>query len=171
MNKKSHSRQSKILKRKCLVCGKPFSTTIQENGKYSNGHYFGKLSIPIEKGKYQKTGKFKFGKLKGSAVKWTGNEKKVDYWECHSCFEEAEHECWLEDKLENLFGKRCPDFEAGCGACQAWQMYDIIREDHSEQTGQNPLRKERDRLMRIEKAFGSAKGTQSFKRDRNDREF
>src|SRR3989338_3811792 len=120
--------QKKILKRKCLICGKKFSTTVFKNKKYTNGHYFSKLKIPIEgTGEYKKVGVFKFWKLKGDTVKWTGKEREVEYWECNSCYEEAMHLWWLETKIEKLFGEKCKDFDKTCIVCRAWEFYDDIR--------------------------------------------
>ncbi len=118
----------KTLKRSCLVCGKKFRTNIRFDRSYDNGHYFGKMKVPIGKGEHKKVGKFKMGRKIYDVVKWTGKEKEVEYWECNSCFEEATHECWLEERLEKLFGKRCKDYEHGCGCCEAWGVYDTIRE-------------------------------------------
>jgi len=122
-------KQKKRLKRKCLICGKNFYTTVYQNRKYSNGHYFGKQKFPVEgTGEWKKVGKFKFGKLKGNTVKWTGKEKSVEYWECNDCYENAMHLNWLEEKIEELFGKKCPDYEQTCIVCQAWNIYENIIE-------------------------------------------
>ena len=43
---------------------------------------------------------------------------------------EEVHERWLKKKLENLYGKRCPDYEVGCGCCQAWSVYDSIIDEN-----------------------------------------
>lgn len=126
-----HKRQ---IKRQCIVCDKRFSSAIYSNGKYSNGHYFGKMKVPIGKGKYKKTSSFKLGKKKYGVVKWTGKEKELEYWECNSCFEQASNECWREKKIETLFGKRCSDYEQDCAVCQAWSIYDAIREANNQKT-------------------------------------
>ena len=42
---------------------------------------------------------------------------------------EKEYEYWLENRIENLYGKRCPDYENGCACCQAWSVYEIIIAD------------------------------------------
>ncbi len=39
---------------------------------------------------------------------------------------EKAYERWLKNKVERLYGKRCPDYENGCGCCQAWSVYDTI---------------------------------------------
>ena len=57
-----------------------------------------------------------------------GKEKDVGYWKCNGCFDEAQHECWLEDILMKLYGKKCKDFEKNCGGCQAWSVYTTIIE-------------------------------------------
>lgn len=117
------------LKRKCLICGQLFSLTVYADGHYNKGHYFGRLKLPIEgTGEYKKTGFTCIGKQKIAIVKWTGKEKELEYWECNNCFEKAMHECWLEEKIENLFGKRCKDFVAECATCSAWSLLDIIKE-------------------------------------------
>lgn len=68
---------------------------------------------------------------------------KVRGWECSKCNEtilhpedvqkmfifnklKAMHESWLEQMIEKLYGKRCPDYEEGCACCQAWSVYDTI---------------------------------------------
>jgi hypothetical protein len=82
-------RHKKTIQRKCVVCGKKLTIKIAHNGKYDKGHYFGVMKIPIKgTGKYVKTGKFKFGKMEGNVVKWTGKKKEVEYWECEKCFNE-----------------------------------------------------------------------------------
>jgi len=54
--------KSKVVVRKCLVCGRKLKITLLKNNKYSGGQYFGKLD---------------FDDLKG-----------VEYWECEKCFNE-----------------------------------------------------------------------------------
>lgn len=131
-----HEKIEKKNKAKCLICGKSFSTTIYKGGKYSNGHYFCTLKIPVEgTGEYKKRGTTRIARKKFGVVKWAGEKREVDYWECNECFEEAGHEYWLEEKIEKLFGKRCPDYEPSCCVCRAWGTYDAIREDSNEQTG------------------------------------
>jgi len=116
--------------RACLVCGKKIRTKVGKTGKYDNGHYFGKLKLPIEgTGKWENKGSTKIGKIKASVVHWTGKENELEYWECNACFEEAGHECWLEGKIEKLYGERCKDFDSTCPCCQAWDVHDAIREE------------------------------------------
>jgi hypothetical protein len=49
----------KKIKGNCAVCGENMSIRITDNlGHYSNGHYFGKMRIPIRgMGKYKKVGR------------------------------------------------------------------------------------------------------------------
>lgn len=116
----------KKISRKCLVCGKRVNITLYPDGHYNNGHYFNKLKLPIGKGEYKKIGTSKLFGKKADVVKWTGKEKEVEYWECNECYEEAMHEDWLEQMIEKLYGKRCPDYEKDCPCCQAWVIYDTI---------------------------------------------
>lgn len=117
------------IKRHCLICGKHFYTIIYKGGKYSSGHYFSTLKIPIDgTGEYKKIGSFTMAKKKYNTVKWIGKEKKVEYWECNECYEEAGHRSWLEEKIEKLFGERCKDYESLCAVCQAWSVYDAVHE-------------------------------------------
>lgn len=122
-------KKEKIINRKCLVCGKAMRIKFDRKGHYSRGHYFGEFELPVGKGEWKETGSAKIGKSKYPVVKWTG-KKKVEYWECNECFEEALHETWLEEKIEELFGKRCKDRESSCPTCEAWAVYDIIRDDN-----------------------------------------
>ena len=105
--------------------------TVYEDGHYRKGHYFGKLKLPIEgTGRYKKTGTSQILGRKIDVVEWVGKEKGVEHWECDDCYEEAGHEEWLEQIIEKLYGKRCPDYEKGCGCCQAWDIYDTILDEN-----------------------------------------
>ncbi|MEK6888384.1 MAG: hypothetical protein AABX14_05560 [Candidatus Aenigmatarchaeota archaeon] len=117
------------LKRKCLVCGKSINIVVK-NREYSGGNYFGEIKLPVKPGEYKKVGTTKIGRTKADVVKWTGKEKKIEYWECNKCFEDASHECWLEEKIEKLFGKRCKKYEPACPACQAWFICETIIKDN-----------------------------------------
>ena len=119
---------SRILKRKCAVCNKNMKIRIfDRKGHYSNGHYFGKVKIPLKgTGKYKKVHTVRILKRKVDVVEWTGKEKKLEYWECNKCYEEALHVGWLEETIEKLFGKRCPDYAKGCPCCEAWNIFDTI---------------------------------------------
>lgn len=39
------------------------------------------------------------------------------------------YENWLKNKLTDLYGKKCKDFEQGCACCQAWDIYETIIAD------------------------------------------
>jgi hypothetical protein len=70
------------IRRKCVVCGKAMGIKVKDSGRYDNGHYFGKMKIPIEgTGKYVEIGKSKIFGTKAGVVSWTGKEKEVEYWE------------------------------------------------------------------------------------------
>jgi len=117
------------MKRKCSVCGRVINITLLGR-KYNSGHYFGKAKLPVGNGEHKKIGVFKSGKHKFDVVKWTGKEKGIEYWECNKCFEESSHECWLEEKIEKLFGKKCKEHEPHCPVCEAWSLYETILEDN-----------------------------------------
>lgn len=119
------------IKRRCLICGKNIYITFNSR-KYANGHYFGDIKLPFGSGEYKKLRTTKIGRHNLDVVKWTGKEKRIEYWECNKCFEEALHECWLEEKIEKLFGKRCKEYEPHCPVCEAWSLYDIVINDRKE---------------------------------------
>ena len=87
----------RTLNKKCAGCGKNIKVSILNSmGHYDNGHYFGKMKIPVKgTGEYKKVGTSKILK-KIDIVKWTGKEKKFEYWECDKCYGEALRENWLE---------------------------------------------------------------------------
>ncbi len=119
------------LHRTCLVCRNKLQITLYPDGHYRNGHYFNKFKIPVKgTGEYKKIGMSKLLGKKLNVVKWTGKEKEIEYWECNTCYEEAKGENWLEKKIEDLYGKRCPDYERGCACCQAWNIYDNIVQEN-----------------------------------------
>lgn len=118
----------KIIKRKCLDCGKQLKIKVYPDKHYHGGHYFSTLNVPVGKGEYKEVSKSKLFGKKVSVVKWTGKNKKVEHWECNKCFKEAEYESWLEEKIEKLFGKKCPNYEKGCACCQAWAVVETIED-------------------------------------------
>jgi len=117
----------KRLTRKCLVCGNRIRVAVYPDGHYKGGHFFNRIKLPVKgTGKYKKTGTRRLFGKKVAIVKWTGKEKEIEYWECDTCYDEALHEDWLERTIEKLYGKRCPDYEKGCGCCDAWALYDTV---------------------------------------------
>lgn len=82
----------KELKRKCVVCGRILKILINDRmGYYTGGHYFGKMKIPIGKGKWKKIGTstiLKSIQKITDIVEWSGKEKEVEYWECDKCYRE-----------------------------------------------------------------------------------
>lgn len=121
----------KVIYKKCLVCGKKVRIIHYRDGHCRNAYFYGILEDPIEgTGENVKTGVFEYGELKGDVVKWTGKVKKYEYWECEDCYVEGCFESNLEEKIENLFGKRCKDFEPNCTICNAWLVYDTIIKDN-----------------------------------------
>ena len=119
-----------VIIRRCVVCGKRMRINVGRKENYDKGHYFGKLKLPVKgTGEWKKTGKTKIGRKSYDVVDWTGKEKEIEYWECNGCFEKAAHASWLEETVEKLYGKRCKDYEAGCACCQAWNVYDTIRDE------------------------------------------
>src|SRR3989338_6738851 len=122
-------RSSENMERKCLVCGAKINVK-RRSRTYAGCHYFGKFKLPLKPGKYKKIGNMKIGRTKADVVKWTGKEKEVEYWECNKCFDDAFHECWLEEKTEKLFGIKCKKYDPACPTCQAWFIYETIIEDN-----------------------------------------
>lgn len=79
-----------VLKRNCAVCGKSLEIIVKKNektgeNKYSGGHYIGRVKLPFGEGQYIKT-KEKIFEEKRYVYRWTGKEKKIEYWECNSCY-------------------------------------------------------------------------------------
>jgi len=129
LDKPKKGKGTRKIRRECVVCGKRIYVTVYEDGYYRGGHFFGKIGLPIEgTGEYKKVGTSKILGDKIDVVEWTGKEKKMEYWECNACYEQSMHECWLSEKIEALYGKRCPDYEKDCPSCQAWSVYDTIKE-------------------------------------------
>jgi len=122
----------KTISRKCSVCGKVIKPIIYKDGFIRGAFYYGKMNIPIGKGEHIKTGTFKLGNKKYNVSKWTGKEKQVEYWECESCYNEGNFEYELEETIKKLFGKRCPDYWSECIVCNAWQIFDIVKEENNE---------------------------------------
>jgi hypothetical protein len=126
------------------MCGKRLRIKLYPDRSYRGGEFFGRHKIPMEgTGDYKKIDTFKIGDLEGDVVKWTGKEREVEHWECPDCYEEALCECWLEQKIEKLFGERCPDDEPHCPVCDAWFLYDQILEDDKEELEKKQRKYER----------------------------
>lgn len=76
--------KDRIIQRDCTVCGEPLQITVNVDGTYEGGHYFGEMTVPDEdsEGTFQKTGEFE----DHDVVSWTGDETSFEYWECDECF-------------------------------------------------------------------------------------
>ena len=74
----------KIIKRKCVVCGKNLAISLNKK-EYSGGNYYGRLNLPVGRGKWVKIKPNKLFEKETHIVRWTGKEKEVEYWECDSC--------------------------------------------------------------------------------------
>lgn len=122
---------TKKIVRDCSVCGDKIKININAKGRYDNGNYFGTVKIPIAKtGEYEKVRISHVLVVPIAVVRWTGKTKDSEYWECDPCYSQALRENWLEETIENYYGRRCKDFEASCGACDVWSLYDgIVRQD------------------------------------------
>lgn len=116
-------------KQRCSVCNSSFTIRLYPDGRYIGGHYFFTTTLSEGKGRYEKVGRV----IKHDIVRWTGKKKRAEYWECNGCFDKGSHESWLEEMIEELYGKKCKDYEPGCACCQAWELYDNIVEEGKEQ--------------------------------------
>jgi len=74
------------LKRNCVICGKRLLIKVDKKKKYAGGHYFGKMKVPIGKGKYIKVGNSNILGKRTKIVRWDGKEEEFEYWECDKCF-------------------------------------------------------------------------------------
>ncbi|MDD5066276.1 MAG: hypothetical protein PHF84_04455 [bacterium] len=83
MNKKKNTR---MLYRQCSVCNKAIEVIVNNNRTYKGGYYFGKIKLPVGKGKNINAGTIKILHRTYNVVKWTGKEKEVEYWECPECY-------------------------------------------------------------------------------------
>lgn len=84
-----HMKKDKIT-RNCVVCGKELNIILLKNRKYTGGHYFGKIEIPIGEGEHKVIGQSDIlGKdKKVDVVDWIGESKEVEYWEFDDCYYE-----------------------------------------------------------------------------------
>jgi len=76
------------IERECIVCGRHLRISLENNGEYSGGHYFGKISIAVGEGEYRKVERSKLLDMEVDVVEWTGEEREEEYWECDDCFYE-----------------------------------------------------------------------------------
>ena len=77
-----------FIERFCVVCGNKIMVNLHRDYSYKNGHYFGVMNIPVGDGRYKEISKAT--KTSPGVVEWTGKEKRIEYWECEKCFNEAE---------------------------------------------------------------------------------
>ncbi|MCK4266480.1 MAG: hypothetical protein KAX31_04305 [Thermoplasmata archaeon] len=78
--------KSKIIEKECIVCGTKLSIKLFKDGTHKGGYYFGKLEIDIGEGEHVKVGECDLGDWIVDVVDWTGETKKVEYWECDKCY-------------------------------------------------------------------------------------
>jgi len=57
---------------------------------HSNDFHYGKISVPVGRGENVKVGTTTLLGKKVNIVRWTGKEKKVEYWECEKCNSEED---------------------------------------------------------------------------------
>ncbi len=62
---------------------------VDENGKYTGGHYFGKVKFPVGEGENRSLGKTNILDFEMEVVEWTGDHEEVEYWECDDCYNET----------------------------------------------------------------------------------
>jgi hypothetical protein len=82
--KMSEEGEKRTIERDCTVCGTTIQISVDEDGRYDGGHYFGEWSVPDDDsdGEFKKTGEYKGHDV----VEWTGERLKFEYWECDDCF-------------------------------------------------------------------------------------
>ncbi|MFH0868958.1 MAG: hypothetical protein V1839_01895, partial [archaeon] len=98
--------------RNCSVCGDEMKINVDKKGHYDKGYYLS-MKEPVEgTGRYKKAGTIRILDKKYPVIKWTGKEKTGhEYWECGLCYDAAVREDWLEERIESMYGTRCPDFD------------------------------------------------------------
>lgn len=120
--------KAKKITRNCADCGEKLKINIDEKGHYSGGHYVIKMAMPVKgAGENVIVGTSKT--LGFPVYKWTGKEKKSECWFCNLCITAEDRLAWLEDRIEKWYGERCPDFEPSCACCDAWSLYDKIKNE------------------------------------------
>ncbi len=95
--KRFHARENskfvRKIRRRCLICGKWMRIRLTKSGRYDKGHFFSKLELPIKgTGEHVKVDTIKIRETEHDVVKWTGKVKKIEYWECDTCYETPEDE-------------------------------------------------------------------------------
>jgi hypothetical protein len=75
----------KTIERPCLVCGTVLEITVDDDGQYSGGYYFGELENTVGDGDYKKVDEIDLIGRSTDVVKWTGETETVEYWECREC--------------------------------------------------------------------------------------
>lgn len=88
---KSVNKISGRITRHCVVCGKDINIIMYKDGKYRNGHYFGKIPLYTEKAwnEARRAGTHEV-KMSGSIWKVMNKDPKpykyAEYWECSKCY-------------------------------------------------------------------------------------
>jgi rRNA pseudouridine-1189 N-methylase Emg1 (Nep1/Mra1 family) len=78
------------MKRNCIICGRKLDIKLSKENKIPrNFYYFGRMKLPMGKGRWKKVGETTLLKPiqeKTDILKWTGKKKEIEYWECGKCF-------------------------------------------------------------------------------------
>jgi len=79
------------IKRQCAICGKRFLIKVFGNGKYTGGHFFGKIPLytekEFEKARRAGTTKERWGKTVVEILKKDPKPyRHEEYWECDRCY-------------------------------------------------------------------------------------
>jgi len=85
---------SRRIVRQCVVCGKNINVIVYTNGKYRNGHYFGKIPLHTKKA-LKEVGRAGTHEVKMGGSIWNiwkimnkdpKPYKYAEYWECAKCY-------------------------------------------------------------------------------------
>ncbi len=78
-----------ILVRKCTRCDDTLSIVKHSDTDFQGAGYFTRYEVPIGEGDFTETGTVNVDGNEFPLVKWEGETKEVEYWECEKCAENA----------------------------------------------------------------------------------
>ena len=92
---------NKKVTRECLVCGKELTITLDDDGNFEGGYFFGIINLRIGDWTISKLvdGKFKryipyykilYFKLRDLKRLILKQYKEIEYWECEECYNDEE---------------------------------------------------------------------------------
>ena len=74
------------IERTCVTCGEIITVSVEEDGSYSGGHYFGSMEVPTDDAEVVSRQPSDIEGFEGIEVVEYSEYEEFEYWECDNCY-------------------------------------------------------------------------------------